>query len=453
MAPAMRQGTLALALLCFVSLELGGCSKIRARDLVREGNELYSDGQYEAAIDKYSEAQEHEPGGVTLLWNRACAAESLVLPLKETDDPKQVARRNKFADIALADFQAWYNSLEIKTEEDTTAAMEHRLAVLSADSRCDDLIAHWQEKLKSDPKAEGLYSVIARTYDDVCRKPEKASEWYRKRTEDFPESAQAWHTLAVREFDPLFPDPESGLGYNNEMPPEERIKLADRVIGFLDKATAQDPKYRDPYVWRSMSYMQRQLARVYNDPPETPIEKMQSLLAREDSVLAWKEQRAVCDIDSLPDCATPMEVPNLVATPKAFAGKSVSVYAQVEVESIKQGGVPTEPVVELTLVGGLKVRQRYPAKMAGEEHPPEVLAEFVAAAVERWTAGKSDNFEGTMSADGTVLEASAAPSMGCCPPPPLTPEEQAADQQQKREVQEEIANGGSKKRRRRRRRG
>ncbi|TPV96388.1 MAG: hypothetical protein B7733_05335 [Myxococcales bacterium FL481] len=448
----MRQGTLALAVFCFASIELAGCSKIRARDLVREGNELYSDGQYEAAIQKYNEAQEHEPGGNTVLWNRACAAESLVLPLKEAENPQKLEARRKYADIALADFQAWYNGLEVKTEEDTKTAMEHRLAVLSADARCDDLVAHWQEKLKADPKAEGLYSVIARTYDDVCGKPDKAHEWYRKRTEDFPQSAQAWHTLAVREFDPLFPDPEAGIPYNADISPEERIKIADRVIGYLDNATKQDPKYRDPYVWRSMSYMQRQLARVYNDPPETAVERMQSLLAREDSMLAWKQQRAVCDIDSLPNCPVPAEVSAVVGKPQAFAGQSISVYAKVNVDSVTKGGVPTEPVVEMTLEGGLKVRQRYPSKMAGEEHPPEALAEFVEAAISRWGEGKSDTFQGKMSADGKVLEASAAPSMGCCPPPPLTPEQQAADQELKKEIQEEIESGGKRKKRRRRRR-
>ncbi|MEE9385882.1 MAG: hypothetical protein V3V08_20930 [Nannocystaceae bacterium] len=452
----MRNGPLALAILCLALAAIPGCSKIRSRDLVREGNQFYNDGRYEQAVAKYTEAQEHEPGGVTLLWNRACAAESIVLPLKEADQPEKLERRHKYANIALSDFQAWYNALEVQTAEDDKMAREHRLAVLSADSRCDDLITHWQEKLQTDPKAEGLYSVIARTYDDVCQKPEKAAQWYEKRAEDFPQSAQAWHTLAVRTFAPLFPDPESGLPYNGDMTPDARVELADRVIGYLNHATKVDAKYRDPYVWRSMSYMQRQLARIYNDPPQTDHEALQALLAREDSMLAWKEQRAVCDIDELPNCPMPVDVAKLQASPGAFAGRGVSVTAKVVVASIRPGGPLNAPVVDLTLVGGLQVRHTFPAMMAGEHYGPEQLAGFVELSVARWQAGKSDTFKGKLSADGVVLASSAAPVLGCCPLPPLTPEEQAADNAQKQELREVLAGGGKRGKRRkgrRRRRG
>lgn len=275
-----------------------GCAKIEARDLIREGNAAYNDGKYVEAIEKYDQAVELEPDGVTLYWNRACAAESLVLKIK---DPKRAEERRKYADMALKDFHTWFDRLEQKSDEDAKQLDDHRLAILDADERCDDLLEHWREKHRANPKEEGLYSVIARQYDK-CGKKDDATKWFVKRTEDFPESVRAWHGLAIRKFDPLWPDPDSGLPYNTAMEPGERTKVADDVIATLDRATQVDPKFRDAYVWRSMAYTQRGLSRVIVEEPENAQERLEAILAREDTMLAWKQQKAVCDLDELPEC-------------------------------------------------------------------------------------------------------------------------------------------------------
>jgi tetratricopeptide (TPR) repeat protein len=281
-----------------LSLALTGCAKLQARDLVREGNALYNEGRYREAIAKYDEAEKLEPDGVTLFWNRACAAESLVLKIKE---PDKVQERRALADMALRDFKTWYDRLEEKTPEDEKQVADHRLAILKADERCDDLLTHWLEKHRAAPKEEGLYSVIARTYSE-CGNSDKEDEWYRKRTEDFPESVSAWYSLGVRTFAPLYPEPESGLPYNAALSGDERISRADSVVKLLDKATAIDPKFRDAYVYRAMAYTQRSLAHVVVEGAELPEEKLEAIYAREDLVLAWQQQKAVCDLDGLTEC-------------------------------------------------------------------------------------------------------------------------------------------------------
>lgn len=294
--------TLALgAVLGLGSLSMvGGCAKIEARDLIREGNALYKDAKFPEAIEKYDAAEQLEPDGVTLFWNRACAAESQVLRMKE---PEQREERRKYADMALRDFQTWYERLDFRTPEDDKQVHDHRLNILNADERCDDLLTYWFEKQREDPKNEAIYGAIIRQYEQ-CGDDAKVAEWYVKRTEDFPESVKAWHALAIRKFEPLWPDAESGLQYNDQLPPSERLKTADEVLRLLDKAVSLDPKFRDAYVWRSMAYTQRQFARVVIDDPQLPQEKIEAILAREDSMLAWKQQKAVCDLDQLPDCPT-----------------------------------------------------------------------------------------------------------------------------------------------------
>lgn len=278
----------------------GGCAKIEARDLIREGNVLYKDAKFPEAIEKYDAAEQLEPDGVTLYWNRACAAESQVMRMK---DPEQREARKKYADMALRDFQTWYDRLELRTDEDEKVVLDHRLNILHADERCDDLLSYWFEKQRADPKNENIYGAVIRQYEQ-CGNDAKVEEWYVKRTEDFPESVKGWHALAIRRFDPLWPDPESGLPYNESLPPADRIKIADEVLGLLDKALAIDPKFRDAYVWRSMAYTQKSQARIVVAEPEFPEEKIEAILAREDLMLAWKQQKAVCDLDQIPDCPT-----------------------------------------------------------------------------------------------------------------------------------------------------
>ena len=287
-----------LAVVFMATVGLSGCAKLEARDLIRDGNRAYNEGRYTDAIELYNEAEELEPDGVTLYWNRACAAESLVLKMK---NPDQEDQRRKFADMALRDFQTWFDRLEEKTEEDAKQLHDHRLALLDADNRCDDLLTYWMEKLRNNPKEEGLYGVIARQHER-CGQVDKADEWYVKRTEDFPNSVRAWHSLAIRRFDPLWPDPASGLPFNDAMPGDERFNAANEVIELLDKATEVDPKFRDAYVWRAMAYTQRSLSRTVIEDPRSPMEKLDAILARDDLMQAWKQQKAVCDLEDLPEC-------------------------------------------------------------------------------------------------------------------------------------------------------
>lgn len=327
-----RRALASLAVACCL-FSLGACAKIEARDLIREGNTLYKDAKYIEAIEKYDAAEQLEPDGVTLFWNRACAAESQVMRMT---DPEQREERRKYADMALRDFQTWYDRLEVKGEEADDQVLEHRLNILNADERCDDLLTYWLEKHRADPKNENIYGAIIRQYKD-CDDEAKVEEWYIKRTQDFPENVRGWHALAVRRFEPLWPEPEAEMAYNGDLPPADRLKIADEVIELLDQAVAIDPKFRDAYVWRSMAYTQRMYSRVVVEEPEFPEERLEAILAREDSMLAWKQQKAVCDLDDLPECPTsgpPPEGPCCPPPPLSPAeqAEDATTKAQVQAE-------------------------------------------------------------------------------------------------------------------------
>lgn len=278
-----------------------GCTKIAARDFIREGNNHYNNGQYREAIEKYNEAEKLEPDLVTLFWNRACAAESIVLKIK---DPNQLADRRVYTDMALSDFKTWIDRLGNEAEPtDHEAYLNHRLALLDADERCDDLLAYFLEKHNGEPKEEGWYTRIAKQYDE-CGRTKDADEWFVKRTIDFPTSVRAFLSLAVRRLEALYPEPDSGLQYNANFSEGERLAIANEAITLLDKATMIDPKFIEAYVYRSIAYTQRQLARRFGDDPttNTAYENLNMILAREDRMSAWRQQKAVCDIKQEPEC-------------------------------------------------------------------------------------------------------------------------------------------------------
>lgn len=226
--------------------------------------------------------------------------------------------------MALSDFKTWLDRLENQTEADRTAYLDHRLALLDADERCDDLLSYWLEKHNAEPKEEGWYSVIARQYDK-CGRTKDADQWFAKRTVDFPQSVRGFLSLAIRKLEQLYPEVESGLQYNANYSEDERIAIANEAIALLDKATQIDPKFREAYTYRSIAFTQRQLARRYGDDPlqNTAQENLNRLFAREDTMAAWRQQKAICDIDQQPECPLdkPPEGPCCMLPPRPLSAE------------------------------------------------------------------------------------------------------------------------------------
>jgi tetratricopeptide (TPR) repeat protein len=275
---------------------MSGCTKIAARDLIREGNTLYHDGKYADAIAKYDEASKLEPDGVTLFWNRACAAESIVLKMR---DPTRLADRKLYTDMALSDFKTWLDRLESPTEADRTAYLEHRLALLDADERCDDLLSYWLEKHNAEPKEEGWYSVIARQYDK-CGRTKDADQWFVKRTVDFPQ-------IGARLPQPRDPQARAALPGARQRPAVQRQLQRGRAHRHRQRGhrrcstrrrRSTSSSARPSPTARSRSRSVSSRAATATTRQNTAQENLNRILAREDTMAAWRQQKAICDIDS-----------------------------------------------------------------------------------------------------------------------------------------------------------
>lgn len=278
-----------------------GCAKLEARERARAGNVAYGEGRFEDAIALYGRALELEPDAVTVLWNRACAAEAELLRRDASDD---LAARARLADRALEDFAEWLARLPEPSEADRRVVAEHRLSILAADRRCDELVAHWLALHEAHPEEEAWYGRIVRQYE-ACDRPQDAEVWRRKRTEDFPGSARAWHQRAIHAFEPLWPPAGAGMPYNPALSAGDRLRAAEAVLDLLAQAVRAEPEFRDAYRWRAMAYTQRRYARVLVDAPERPEEQLEALRAREDSMLAWMQLAALCRWDGRAACEPP----------------------------------------------------------------------------------------------------------------------------------------------------
>jgi tetratricopeptide (TPR) repeat protein len=342
-----------LGMALFAGLGATSCKQIESRDLIREGNAAYNDGQYAEAIEAYTKSIEIEEDGVKVFWNRGCAALALVLKLRGATEPEKLEQRKTYTNMALKDFKTWLDRADEEEEDagdvespeegegaEGGAAVEeedkrtneeivrdYRLTLLDADERCDDLLQYWMDKHKAEPREESWYTVVGRQYDK-CGQPEKRVEWMKKRAEDFPDSVKAWHALAIDAFEPLWPDPEKGLPYNEDLAPADRIKQADKVIELLDKANAIDRKFLDAYTWRSMAYTQRMFARTVVEDAEFPEERLEAILAREDSMLAWKNQKAKCDLEGTKEC--PADLSTLAEGETCCPGAPLTAAEQAE---------------------------------------------------------------------------------------------------------------------------
>lgn len=217
------------------------------------------------------------------------------------------------------------------TDADREAYHNHRLALLDADERCDDLLSYFLEKHNQEPKEEGWYTRIAKQYD-ACGRTKDAEQWLIKRTVDFPTSVRAYVSLAIRKLEQLYPDPDSGLQYNANLSEEERLALANEAIALLDKATMIDHKFIEAYSYRSIAYTQRQLARRYGDDPtqNTVYENLNMILAREDGMSAWRQQKAICDIKVEPECPLdkPPEGPCCMLAPRPISPEEEAADAE-----------------------------------------------------------------------------------------------------------------------------
>ena len=304
---ASRLALWSLAMACVMSTA-GGCSELRGRRRIREGNRLYREGNYAQALQEYEEAEPLVPHLPQLWRGKGLACRQLMAPGAKT------AENTRAIDCALGAF----DRLRQLRSADGAGELLYVQTLFDAD-RFETLANLYQERVRQNPSDLAALNGLIQTYSRWNRMDEAIAA-YEKRAALRPSDAEAQYAVGVYIWQQLFlrgggPDKASydprvdpdaaaaaaaaaaagkgkGKGHKGKgkkhgkrevappppvkQPPPfalgdvigaQRIMLADLGIKYLEKALALRPKYREALIYMNLLYRQKSLA-YFNNPTE-----------------------------------------------------------------------------------------------------------------------------------------------------------------------------------------
>lgn len=275
-----------VAALSVAALGGAGCSEVRGRKLVQEGNELYRRGKYAEAVATFKQAESLVPNLPTLWLNEGYTCRQLIAPGARDADSKRavacaLAAFKRFGELRPRDPRAEQLTVQTLFDADEFPALE---AMFLARSHRDpgDLDAaiglqqvyykwgKWPQALEWSKRAAAMragdaqaqYGVGTFIWQLLASKgggPEIAQ--YDPRPRLPPEIADAGPSVTRKMKKPpepvAPPPPPVGPG---DFAASVRAELADQGIGYLEKALALRPRYPEAMTYLALIYRQKSFA-------------------------------------------------------------------------------------------------------------------------------------------------------------------------------------------------
>jgi tetratricopeptide (TPR) repeat protein len=258
-------------LLLFVAtVSVCGCSEFRARQLARQGNRHFHEGNYAAAVGAYSAAQQLHPMPV-ISFNQGLACRQLMIPGAKSREHEQAV------DCALASFQR----LKEQNPSDLRADQLYQQTLFDAD-RFDALARLYTAQLQHNPSDLAALNGLIQVYSKAGRWDE-ALHWTTERAMRAPRDAEAQYAVGVLIYNRLFEkgggaeqsayDPRPA-GAQGKIPPATnpgditgaaRVALAEQGIEYLKKALEVRAAYAEAITYLGLLYRQESFA--YFDQP------------------------------------------------------------------------------------------------------------------------------------------------------------------------------------------
>jgi len=292
--PRLRCSRLWLPIFLATLVVTSGCSEVRGRKKIRDGNQLFRDGKYAEAVEKFAEAEPLVPDLWVLWLNKGLACRQLMIPGAKTP------ANDKAIDCALDAFEK-VRALHDRGNDQRGDQLY--VQTLFDGDRFDTLVAMYNQKLQKQPNdllaINGLIQVYAKS-----NRVQDALHWYVRRAELEPRDAEAQYGVGVFLWQQLFqkgggPDkasydprvaaaepevkPTKKKGRHAEKPPEnekkpppfalgdvigeQRIRLADTAISYLKKAVELRAKYAEAMTYLNLIYRQKSYA-YFDNPVE-----------------------------------------------------------------------------------------------------------------------------------------------------------------------------------------
>jgi tetratricopeptide (TPR) repeat protein len=256
-------------LLC-VSVSALGCSELRARQQAREGNRQFHDGNYAAAVDFYSAAEQLHPMAV-VSFNKGLACRQLMVPGAKSPENERATR------CALDSFLR----LKQQSPSDPRAEQLYQQTLFDAE-RFEALAQLYLGQLQKNPADPAALNGLIQVYSSSGRWDDTL-HWTIERAKRSPRDAEAQYAVGVLIYSRLF---EKGGGVEQatydprpqgtqlKVPPainpgditgEARVALAEQGIDFLKKAVQIRPAYAEALTYLGLLYRQESFA--YFDAP------------------------------------------------------------------------------------------------------------------------------------------------------------------------------------------
>lgn len=287
---------LARGLLVVAALgSLSGCAELRARSHAREGNQLYHDGNYEAAVREFEAAEQIFPELPVVALNKGLACRQMMIPGSKSPEHQRAV------DCALDAFK----KLQTLRPDDPRGEQLYVQTLFDGD-RYEILAAMYEKEHRERPTdvapINGLIQVYSR-----WERPDDALRWTMRRAEVQSKEAEAQYAVGVFIWNELYQKGGSGDkatydprpdAVNPALPPvfgegdivgEERVRLATLGIQHLEKALSIRPTYREAMTYMNLLYRQKSIA--YFDEPA----KWQEAI---DAAESWRKKAMESDLSA-----------------------------------------------------------------------------------------------------------------------------------------------------------
>lgn len=233
-----------LGLLGGLALAAGGCGKVEARALAKQGNAAYREGKLSEALAKYEQAVAVDPELALAHLHRGYACLGLLAEAPEKD-----ASGKQAADYARRARDAFGRFIELAPGDER--GPRFYLQVLVDGGRYDEALRFLEKQHAKNPRdvqvvgSLGLVSSKAGRFD-------AALKWYEKRAALLPREAQARYLVGTACWEHL---------HNNAgVAAAERKRVADRGIAALEQAVRLRPGYIEAITYINLLYRERALA-------------------------------------------------------------------------------------------------------------------------------------------------------------------------------------------------
>lgn len=201
-----------------------GCEEITARRAVQKGNELYKNGRYEEAIERFEFALGKAPDLEIAHHNAALSYHKLFQPGVETPENLGYAKK------AVEHFQAY---LATSPNDQKIVKVMVKTYVDSGDY--PGAVAHWEKVLASKPNDPEALTQLA-IINEQAKDFDAALRWHRKRVEVAADKTDKFNALfAIGSLQ------QRRLRADGDLLGEDRLRIADEGIAAIQAAAALDP--------------------------------------------------------------------------------------------------------------------------------------------------------------------------------------------------------------------